>query len=203
MHQSLHRSAPVIALVFLLAANSTGAAEEVPDPSQLTFERIFEDDEFEVETFGPARWLEDGSGYTTLESAEDVEGAKDIIRYDPATGDRSVLVPASLLAPVDGGDPLSIEDYLWSDDGRRLLIFTNTKKVHRCQVRRFRRFSLVVMITSVGGRYEKPIEFLDRLRKLDILQPSFGTRSNPPTDDIRVPSEETAELAGLLGGCTA
>jgi dipeptidyl-peptidase-4 len=135
MHHILHRSAPAIALIFLLAANSAGAAEEAPDPSQLTLERIFEDDEFEVETFGPARWLEDGSSYTTLESAEDVEGAKDIIRYDPATGDRSVLVPASLLTPADGGDPLSIEDYLWSDDGRRLLIFTNTKKVWRRETR--------------------------------------------------------------------
>jgi len=135
MRHSLHRFAPASVLIFLLAASSAGAAEEAPDPSQLTLERIFEDDEFEVETFGPARWLEDGSGYTTLESAENAEGAKDIIRYDPATGDRSVLVPASLLAPADGGDPLSIEDYLWSDDGRRLLIFTNTKKVWRRETR--------------------------------------------------------------------
>jgi hypothetical protein len=54
------------------------------------------------------------------------------------------------------------------------------------------------MITSVGGLCEKPIELFDRLRKLDILQPSIGARSNPPTDDIRVPSEESAELAGFL-----
>ena len=135
MIHSLHRSARVVALIFLIAATSTGVAEEAPDPSQLTLERIFEDEEFEVETFGPARWLEDGSGYTTLESADGAEEAKDIIRYDPATGERSVLVPATLLVPADGEGPLLIEDYLWSDDGRRLLIFTNTKKVWRRETR--------------------------------------------------------------------
>jgi hypothetical protein len=54
------------------------------------------------------------------------------------------------------------------------------------------------MITSVGGLCEVPIELLDRLRKLDILQPSIGACSNPPTDHIRVPSEDSAELAGFL-----
>jgi len=40
-----------------------------------------------------------------------------------------------LLVPANGGEPLSIEDYLWSDDGRRLLIFTNTEKVWRRETR--------------------------------------------------------------------
>jgi dipeptidyl-peptidase-4 len=100
MRHSYHRSATAIALIFLLAVSSAGAAEEAPDPSQLTLERIFGEEEFEVETFGPARWLEDGSGYTTLEPSEGFEEAKDIVRYEPATGARSVLVPATLLVPV-------------------------------------------------------------------------------------------------------
>ncbi len=54
------------------------------------------------------------------------------------------------------------------------------------------------MITGVGDLCEKPIELFDRLRKLDILQLSIGACPNPPTDDIRVPSEEGAELAGFL-----
>jgi len=54
------------------------------------------------------------------------------------------------------------------------------------------------MITSVGGLSEEPIEFLDRLRKLDVLQPSTGVCSNPPTDDARVPSEDNTELGGFL-----
>ena len=54
------------------------------------------------------------------------------------------------------------------------------------------------MITDVWGLCEKPIELFDRLRKLDILQPFIGACSNPPTDDIRVFSQESAELASFL-----
>ncbi len=45
-------------------------AEEITDPSLLTIERIYDSNDFEPEKFGPARWLEDGSGYTTLEETE-------------------------------------------------------------------------------------------------------------------------------------
>ena len=135
MRHSLQRSTPAISLALLLAVSFFGAAEDTPDLSQLTLERIFGDEEFEVETFGPARWLEDGSGYTTLEASGEVEEAKDIVRYEPATGDRSVLVPATSLVPAEGEEPLEIDDYLWSDDGRRLLIFTNTEKVWRHNTR--------------------------------------------------------------------
>src|SRR4029450_7013631 len=61
-------------------------------------------------------------------------GASEIARYDAATGTRTVLVPASrLVAP--GGAPFDIDEYAWSNDGRKLLIFTNTKKVWRVNTR--------------------------------------------------------------------
>ena len=135
MRHSFQLSAPTISLILLFAVHTAVAAEEAPDPSLLTLERIFGEEEFEVESFGPARWLEDGSGYTTLESSEEIEEAKEIVRDDPSTGQRSVLVPLTSLVPAEGEEPLSIEDYLWSEDGRRLLIFTNTKKVWRRHTR--------------------------------------------------------------------
>jgi dipeptidyl-peptidase-4 len=98
-------------------------------------ERIFEEEEFEVKTFGPARWLEDGFGYTTLEASEEAEEAKEIVRFDLATGERTILVPVTSLVNARDEEPLSIEDYLWSKDGRRLLFFTNTEKVWRRHTR--------------------------------------------------------------------
>ena len=59
-------------------------------------------------------------------------GASDIVRYDAATGARSVLVAGSRLVPAGRDDAaLDIDDYAWSADGTRLLIFTNTQKVWR------------------------------------------------------------------------
>ncbi len=97
--------------------------------------RIFAKEEFEAKKFGPPRWTEGGRAYTTLEPSAAVPEAKDIVRYDPATGARRVLVSASALVPAPGQKPLEIDDYAWSKDGRRLLVFTNTKKVWRRNTR--------------------------------------------------------------------
>ena len=96
--------------------------------------RIFEKNDYALPRFGPARWLGDGASYTTVERSAAVEGGWDIVRYDAASAARSVLVPAARLTPP-GGKPLDIDDYQWSADGNRLLIFTNTRKVWRLNTR--------------------------------------------------------------------
>ena len=106
-------------------------AEKTSDPSFLTLERIFSSHEFKTEKFGPARWLEDGTGYTTLEDSKSLESGKDIVRYDPDSGTREVLVSADSLIPPCESKPLDINDYSWSSDGNKLLIFTNTKRLWR------------------------------------------------------------------------
>ena len=106
------------------------------DKTQLTLDRIFSSDEFKAESFGPARWLEDGSGYTTLEAAENQSHdeetkVKELVRYDSASGARTVLVTAAMLTPTDTEKPLILQNYDWSEDKQRLLIFTNSQRVWR------------------------------------------------------------------------
>src|SRR5262249_25170967 len=97
--------------------------------------RIFEAREYDVPRFGPARWLPDGTSYTTVERATDERGAPEIVRYDAKSGARSILVAAAQLTPKGRSTPLEIADYIWSRDGRRLLVFTNTRKVCRQNTR--------------------------------------------------------------------
>ncbi|HEY6119178.1 MAG TPA: hypothetical protein VIV66_04415, partial [Pyrinomonadaceae bacterium] len=118
----------LVILVMPLQAQQTGKGK-------LTLDRIFNSSEFRSETFGPARWLDDGAAYTTLEPSPANKNARDIVRYDAATGRREVLVPAASLVPKDTREPLQIEDYAWSKDGTKLLIFTNSKQVWRQNTR--------------------------------------------------------------------
>ena len=140
---------------FLMAINLYNAESSekshgiVDDAGYLSLERIFTSEEFKVEAFGPARWLEDGSGYTILEDSQilkegdspttcdesEDERPKDIVRYDPETGERSIVVPSTRLIPKGEPQPLEIEDYFWSKDGKKLLVFTNTKRVWRKNTR--------------------------------------------------------------------
>ncbi len=100
----------------------------------LTLERLFASPEFFGERFGPARWL-DGDRYTTLEPSRELRGGRDLVAYRAATGEREVLVSASDLVPPGRDQPLAVEGYHWSDDGSKLLIFTNTRRVWRTNTR--------------------------------------------------------------------
>lgn len=105
------------------------------DKRILTLDRIFSSNDFRSETFGPARWLDDGSAYTTLEASPANKDARDIIRYEAATGARTVLISAASLTPKGPSVPLVIDDYAWSKDGHKLLVFTNSKQVWRQNTR--------------------------------------------------------------------
>jgi dipeptidyl-peptidase-4 len=130
-HIALRALALLAASVVLTGQVARG---QQADSSLLTLDRIYGSAEFATQPFGPSRWLGDGSAYTTLEPAEGGEG-EDIVRYDVESGRREVLVTARELTPPGGSDPLEVEDYAWSADLRKLLVFTNTQPVWRLNTR--------------------------------------------------------------------
>jgi dipeptidyl-peptidase-4 len=108
----------------------TGKADPI-----LTLDRIFSSGEFRPERFGPARWLKDGRSYVTLEKSEQTKGAMDIVRYTADGSKREILVHASQLIPASDTAALNIEDYEWSADQSKLMVFTNSKRVWRSNTR--------------------------------------------------------------------
>lgn len=125
----------VVACLAALAANAQSAA------TTDILRRAFLNQEFAVKSFGPVRWLDGGRAYTALEapalepSAKSAstagETAVDLVRYETATAQREILISAQQLTPADGKKPITIEDYSWSADMNRVLIFTNSKRVWR------------------------------------------------------------------------
>jgi len=142
-----------LSLTLVLSACAQQASREQTKPLEadqmLNLEAIFKDYEYEPKEPGQIRWLEDGSGYTALETVKeyrdvkperDEEGeiikwAEDIIFYNPATLERSILISARQLTPEGEDKALSIDDYSWSEDRSKLLIYTNSVKVWRTKSR--------------------------------------------------------------------
>jgi dipeptidyl-peptidase-4 len=124
-----------IAAVALAGAVGYAQQAELARALDERIDRIFAERAYEPPRFGPARWLPDGTAYAIVErGAAGAEGSE-IARYDAATGARTVLVERSRLVSPGAPTPLDVDDYAWSVDGRRLLIFTNTKKVWRQNTR--------------------------------------------------------------------
>lgn len=131
------RRTPKRGILLLLAVLSTCAILNAQLPSDLDtlLKRIFDKEDFKAKTFGPARWMEGGAAYTTVEASAATKDAKDIVRYEAATGTRTVLVAAARLQPQGATKPLAIDDYSWSKGGKQLLLFTNSQKVWRQNTR--------------------------------------------------------------------
>jgi dipeptidyl-peptidase-4 len=130
------RSSMLLLICVGLAVLPGAFAGEEPSGLEAKLTRIFADEEFEPETFGPAKWQDDGAFYTTLESSKAAgEEAKDIVRYETASGKREVLIEASRLVPEGETEAFEIDEYAWSEDKKQLLIFTNTQRVWRRNTR--------------------------------------------------------------------
>lgn len=95
---------------------------------------VYKNGTYSAKRYGPVRWMKDNNGYSTLEKNSEVGGV-DIVRYEAASGARSVLVSADLLIPKGETKPLSISNYEWSVDNSKLLVFTNTRRVWRYHTR--------------------------------------------------------------------
>jgi len=118
----------------LLLASAQQLPGQVPDTVRATVHRLFGTRDFAPERFGPARWIESGAGYTTVERSAAGHGM-DIVRYETATGARSVYVAAREMTPAGDSVPLAFDDYSWSSGRARLLLFTNTRRVWRQNTR--------------------------------------------------------------------
>ena len=118
-------------LLFLICISGLAAQ----DRSMLTLERIYESDEFNPKFFSQSKWLKDGTGYATLEPSASSAGGRDIVKYDAEKGTRDILISSDKLIPEGKSKALSISNYTWSPDDKRLLIFTKTKKVWRYNTR--------------------------------------------------------------------
>src|SRR5690606_3580690 len=106
-----------------LAAQSSPSLDEA-------LRAIFERNEFAATSVGPTAWLDGGRRYTAVHP-----GTRDLIAYDTATGGEEVLVPASALVLPGAKEPMAIDEYAWSADKSKLLLFTNTRKVWRANTR--------------------------------------------------------------------
>lgn len=102
--------------------------------SQLSLESLFKEKALNSKSPKPIRWLSGGDFYVRLEKNDAVKG-RDIVRYAANGQDRTLLVEAKALIPTDEEKPLSINNYFWSKDQKKLLIYTNSKKVWRSNSR--------------------------------------------------------------------
>ena len=77
---------------------------------------------------GAIKWAKDGSSYYAVENGS-------IVAYQLPGFTRTVAVDSQALAPKGRTSPLPMQGYSFSDDGKKVLLYTNSKRVWRQNTR--------------------------------------------------------------------
>ena len=78
-------------------------------------------------------WLPDGDHYSQTE--KNSQGTYDIVSYSAANDQRSILIPAQQLINPATGKQIIVWNMEFDASGRKVLLFTNTRKVWRLHTR--------------------------------------------------------------------
>ncbi len=95
----------------------------------LTVEAIF-GGEFKSERSKTMKWFEGGDYYTTLVPNKSNKQVYDLVKTNTQTSESEILLDGTSLITADN-KPLMIENYQWSENKSKLLLFTNSKRVWR------------------------------------------------------------------------
>ena len=120
-----------LVITWVIAVSGAAHAQAVAAPataSRLTIDRIFGSGEFAARGAGQIRWFDD-STYVALQAGQ--SGGAELARFNARTGARDVFVSPQQLTPNGASTPIEIENYTWSPDKKKLLVFTASEKVWR------------------------------------------------------------------------
>ena len=117
-----------ISKFILCAAVLLTAALSLQAQPELTLEDIYVKGTFRARGVPHPTWMEDGRSYSALTE-------QGLVRVDAATLAETIIVPLAAFVPEGADEPLRIEDYTWSDDKSKLVIYTNSRRVWRRNTR--------------------------------------------------------------------
>ena len=119
----LKRRPAVAGLAFALALLAPAAAAQ-GQQDQLTLQRIFAAGDFRQQGLPSVHWMQDGRRYSYVKGA-------DLVAEDAATGQVTPIVQGARLTLPGRAEPVEIEDYTWSDDEKKILIYSESQPVWR------------------------------------------------------------------------
>lgn len=128
----------LLALVALQPAAVQPAAAQQPAAGRptLTLEDLFASAKFAGRSFQGGRWAAQGPVVTYIE-ADRASGGTDLVSYNLETDQRTTLIEGAALRAPDVGRLLQIEDYAYSRDGRKVLLYTDSEQVWRLNTKGF------------------------------------------------------------------
>ena len=123
-------------VVILAFGADTSAARQVDVPRSLTLTDIHDSQKFDGKFFAGGRWAAEGPVIRYTESDEE-DGGTNLLSYNLETDERHVLIDGSILFGIDVDRLVAIENYAFSADNTKVLIYTDSERVWRLPTKGF------------------------------------------------------------------
>lgn len=118
-------------LPFLILSIGLCALAQEADPTKLSLERLYGGRELRAKSPRSGTWVEGQESLFAIEDSATLEEGQDLVRYDVQSNNREILLEAAKLLVGEPPKPMSIEDFSFSPDQSKMLIFTNSQRVWR------------------------------------------------------------------------
>ena len=193
------RTPALVALVLLsLAATVQTATAQTAAPARLTLDKLFASPEFFGTAFEGGRWADTGAVLRSLDTDTEA-GTTSLVELDLTTNERRTLIDGARLVRPDGEGLLTVEDYAYSADGARALLFTDSERVWRLNTK-----GLYYVVDLASGRVT-PIA--DRAKGLQMFakfspdgrQVAFVRERNLFVTDLATGAERALTTNGAAG----
>lgn len=125
----------VICAALLLLSVAPALAQQADRPA-LTLEDIHASNTFSGDFFRGGRWADEGPVVWYIEQDGDT-GASNLVSYNLETDERTRLIDGTKLDARDVGKLIQIEDYAYSKDGSKVLLYTDSERVWRQNTKGF------------------------------------------------------------------
>ncbi len=117
----------VLAVVPVTVPRAQNVATDAPE---ITLEDIYASATFQSRRFQGGQWADEGPIIRHIERQQDGE-VTNLVEYNLETDARTVLIDESTLYAEDVDRQIAIEDYQYSADGTKVLIYTDSQQVWR------------------------------------------------------------------------
>jgi dipeptidyl-peptidase-4 len=121
-------------LLLFLGGSGPLVHAQPADTTALTLKSIHASGTFTPETFQGGRWTDEGPVITYIEPADSGD-ATHLMRYNLETDERTQVIDGTNLYADDVDRIVPIQDYQFSDDGDKVLIYTDSKQVWRANTK--------------------------------------------------------------------
>jgi dipeptidyl-peptidase-4 len=126
----------LVIVLCLNPATISRAQNEVSDLPELTLEDIYASATFQGQGFQGGRWSDEGPIIRYIEREQEGE-VTHLVEYNLETDTRSRLIEGSALYAADVDRQIAIEDYEYTADGTKVLIYTDSEQVWRYNTKGF------------------------------------------------------------------